>query len=215
MSVIRSVRNYKHKINKTLIVKQWLLSEDGLKWLEDYVNQENEQESIKKTRQPNQKNYLNINYAETYWMQLYKDPKTRLRDSREYKEFRLKFRVPIMVFDLIKAQCIEFNIFEQKDKYRTKIPIEIKLLLCLRVLGRDECMDSIGEFCQVRPNTCLFYFHKFIKNYPLFLKDKIIKLPDKDELSKIMAVYNKLGLPGAIGSVDATHIKWDRSRLSI
>ena len=49
----------------------------------------------------------------------------------------------------------------------------------------------------------------FLRNFPIALFSNVIKLPKEgDELSIVMNVYRKMGFPGAVGSVDATHIRW-------
>lgn len=47
-----------------------------------------------------------------------------------------------------------------------------------------------------------------MRNFPTALFKKVIELPKEgDELLKVMNVYCKMGFPGAVGSVDATHIR--------
>ena len=57
--------------------------------------------------------------------------------------------------------------------------------------------------------TVWWFFKIFLRNFPIALFNNVIKLPKKgDELLKVMNVYRKMGFQGAVGSVDATHIRW-------
>lgn len=88
-------------------------------------------------------------------------------------------------------------------------PVDIKLLCCLRILGRDDCFDAIEEHSNVPEKTVWWIFKIFLRNFSMCLKDRVVRPPKEGiELSKVMQVYTKMGFPGAIGSVDATHIRW-------
>lgn len=52
--------------------------------------------------------------------------------------------------------CKEKCMYSEKYEVRSVvIPIiEIKVLICLRVLGRDECFDTIQELSQV---VCIYF----------------------------------------------------------
>ena len=34
-------------------------------------------------------------------------------------------------------------------------------------------------------------------------------MPDGDDLKNVMEIYSKIGFPGAVGSVDCTHVRWN------
>jgi hypothetical protein len=61
----------------------------------------------------------------------------------------------------------------------------------------------------VPEKTVWWFFKIFLKNFPRVLFKDVIRLPREGvELEKVMNVYRKMGFPGAVGSVDATHIRW-------
>ena len=149
-----------------------------------------------------------VNFWETYWGQLISHPNVNNPKAKEGKQFRRRFRLPFPVFQFLVKLCEEHNIFE--TIYTTKIPIEAKVLSCLRWLGRDECADSINELSNllIAESTAYPIFRKFIngmieKIYPCF-----VKFPTGAELDKVMQTYAELGLPGAVGSMDCTHVEW-------
>ena len=52
-------------------------------------------------------------------------------------------------------------------------------------------------------------FHHFCEKFSAALWDEWVKLPVGDELRKVEEVFRRSGYPGAIGSTDCTHFKWD------
>ena len=90
-----------------------------------------------------------IDYQLTNWGRLISDPLVNDPTHLKGKIFRRRFRVPFCLFKFIVSCCKEKNVFEVKDEVRSVIPIEIKVLICLRVLGRDKCFDTIQELSQV------------------------------------------------------------------
>jgi hypothetical protein len=49
----------------------------------------------------------------------------------------------------------------------------------------------------------------------LFYLSLYIGRPTGDDMTKMMRVYEKMGLPGCIGSTDCVHLQWDRCPLSL
>jgi hypothetical protein len=76
-------------------------------------------------------------------------------NSRSYKLFRRRFRLPFHFFCYLLEQCRIHNIFEVKDPPMPQsVPNEIKLLGVLRVLGRGWCFDDVkvtkDQFVEMR-----------------------------------------------------------------
>jgi len=53
-------------------------------------------------------------------------------------------------------------------------------------------------------------FKQFVDGCVKYLYAKYVHVPDGEELDRVRMVYEKLGLPGCIGSMDCTHIYWHR-----
>ena len=117
-----------------------------------------------------------VDYSATKWGRFIADPLVQEPDSNKGKLFRRRFRVPFFIFQFLCNICHRANIFEVKDESRILIPLEIKVLICLRVLGRDECMDSVAEFSEVAENTCNKIFHRFIKNFSEKFQKEYMKI---------------------------------------
>ena len=150
-------------------------------------------------------------YAETRWGLLIGNPEINNPKSLPARIFRRQFRLPFPVFDkIIVPECDRLNVFEVKDSARVRLPTEFKVLICLRILGRGSYHDDIAQMSGSFKSTCHTIFKQFLRNFtPSFFK-KFVVWPTGEKRKKIMNVYSKIGLHGAMGSMDATHIFWAR-----
>ena len=88
------------------------------------------------------------------------------------------------------------------------IPIEIKVMIATRMLGRGLVTDDVAEMARVGNSTVDNIFYTFCTNFPIHFFKQFVYVPSGDEMQTIVDVYAKLGLPGCIGSMDCTHIRW-------
>jgi hypothetical protein len=113
-------------------------------------------------------------------------------------------------------KCHEKNLFgenssKEKDiTGRSICPVEIKLLSVLRVLGRNWNFDDIAEATFMGESTARRMFHTFCSNFVEHFYSVFVYRPTGDKLSRVMKVFEQMGLPGCIGSTDCVHLKWDR-----
>jgi hypothetical protein len=167
----------------------------------------------------------NFNFWSTTWGKLLVNLSAieggPLITSREGKLFRRRFRVPWDVFcDLVKKST-DSELFGKnaRMKYdfcgRSICPIAIKVLGILRILGRNWCCDDVAEASGMGESTVRLNFHTFISNFVERYYDDYIHRPSGQKLANMMKVYEKMGLPGCIGSTDCVHVKWDRCPLSL
>jgi hypothetical protein len=149
-------------------------------------------------------------YTQTNWGKFIEDPTVADPYSKKGKLFRRRFRVPFLVYVWICRKCEETNVFEVKRKASVEIPISIKVLICLRILGRGDCCDSISEFCEVSEAHVRLIFLQFVRNFRKHFQSEFIKIPQGEELTEVMSEYSLLGLPGTVGSCDVTHVFLDK-----
>jgi hypothetical protein len=128
--------------------------------------------------------------------------------SYEDKLFRKRFRLPYALFVKFVKEASEHNIFEEEKS--GKIAIEFKIMIGLRILGRDNCADDISEYLNIGESTINPIFKKFVSGCVKYLYKKYVYIPQGEELDQVSLVYEKLGLPGCIGSMDCTHVLWHR-----
>jgi len=129
------------------------------------------------------------------------------------KEFRRRFRIPFPFFkDWLVPECRNANIFDSKltvnGKTKDQIPIEIKILIALRMLARGNVVDDIVELSKASEWSVRHIFKTFVTNFAKHFRSAFIRMPTGEELNAVLAIYQKLGFPGCIGSMDCTHVKW-------
>ena len=145
----------------------------------------------------------------TSWGLLITNPATNDCSTREGRLFRRRFRVPFPVFQQVLVPlCAEKNIFQTHRK--SSIPDEIKLMMCLRILGRNSCADDACELSGIKESTCNSIFKTFLENFVKHISPMFVKIPEEESLFRVMEVYKKLGFPGTVGSMDCTRLKWTR-----
>lgn len=114
------------------------------------------------------KHYSRMDYRNSVWWHFINKPTVKDPSHRDGKLFRLRFRVPFNVFDKLLFLCREGPLkdhFLQRDTDvagRAAVPIELKLLGVLRVLGRGSCFDSVAELTGTDDEVHRVFFHKFI-----------------------------------------------------
>jgi hypothetical protein len=125
------------------------------------------------------------------------------------KKFRRRFRIPYRLFkDALVPMCTSANIFLMK--YKSFIPIELKILVALRILGRDAKADDIAELSNVGESTANYIFKTFVREFNKTFLSNYVEFLEGDDLIRTMETYRVLGTPGAIGSVDCTHVRLQR-----
>ena len=121
-------------------------------------------------------------YCNSTWGRMLLDDKDQLMkfDSAEAKLFRLRFRVPYKLFIILLDWTEAF--IESKEKTRDctgrpKVPISLKLLGVLRILGRGICYDGIKELSDMSETTIWNFFHTFCAWFREDIYPKFVKKP--------------------------------------
>ena len=92
---------------------------------------------------------------------------------------------------------------------REAVPVDLKVLGVLRILGRATCFDGITELSGIAVTTMCTFFHKFTAWFRSDIYPIFVHMPkDRDELAELVAPYALLGIPGAFFSMDVVHASW-------
>ncbi len=117
----------------------------------------------------------------------------------------ISYRVPYPVFkEYLVPLCRQHNLFGKPSD----VPVTLKLLCVLRMLGRGTDADTISEISGIGESTINKFFKLFCRNFVQFFYQQFISVPDEEDMKAISEIYGKLGLPGALGSMDCTHVQW-------
>lgn len=141
----------------------------------------------------------------------------RIHDTRFCDSFRRRFRLPHRCFVELNNNleiAEEFSRWHdgvQDAMGRKANPISLLLLTTLRYLGRAWTLDDLSENTGMSSEVCRNFLHAFLEYGSTVLYDKYVRSPTmSSEAQGHMAEYGKAGLPGAVGSTDATHVPLER-----
>ena len=83
------------------------------------------------------------------------------------------------------------------------------------MLGRGEVADTVSELSQIPRSSLHPILDKFVHRFSeAFYKD-FVKFPTGESLVKVMSCYSKCGFPGAVGSMDCTHVTWNQCPVNL
>jgi hypothetical protein len=130
------------------------------------------------------------------------------------KTFRNRFRFPYSLFKSLVIACKCDDMFGSRSinaSCRDVVPVELKILGVLRVIGRGLCFDDVAEYCNTSAEIHRVFFHHFCVKFIAKYRETYLTPPTTDEqLDRIMRMYERGGFAGCVGSTDCTHIPWDR-----
>jgi hypothetical protein len=152
-------------------------------------------------------------YRTSVWGQMLADGEYRVLGSKANRDFRRRFRVPAPTFHQLVEMCDTHNVFECSTRDATArigVPLELKVLACLRVLGRGAVFDDIEELSCMSKSTAHRSFKSFIRNFSHRFYHEYVYTPEGVDLERTMDVYSRLGFDGAFGSTDCVHVKMDQ-----
>ena len=86
------------------------------------------------------------------WGRLLTHHKTSTPGTFEYIKFRLRFRVPFPLFKKLIPAVKAAHIFNKSRS--SYIPLEFKVMIALRIIGRDTDCDTASELSGVPKSTC-------------------------------------------------------------
>lgn len=151
------------------------------------------------------------NWNEGSLWKMIHDPDMNDPSSDVARNFRTTYRVPFPVFLKLVKKCNKHKLFGISGRHGNCIPVEIKLLCILRFLARGHEALTLRDLTSIGRSTIHNIVKTFLENFVRVYESKWIhRKPTESELKDIMATYAKLGFPGAIGSVDCTHIWWSQ-----
>ena len=103
-----------------------------------------------------------VDYWQTNWGKMLRDPTIEDEESKVGKKFRLRFRLPYMVFSQHLVPLVKnANIFPVKFDKMVRVPLEFKILMALRILARGNVVDDIEELSSGYASSILTIFHQF------------------------------------------------------
>ena len=141
----------------------------------------------------------------------------RADDAGWLNKFRRRFRSPYLAY----AQLVAIVRSVDSTKYfsrwtirkhkctKEQSPVELLVLGALRYLGRGWTFDDLEEATGIGEETHRVFFHKFLTFGSDILFRQFVPFPTSTDDAHCLA-YNEAGMPGCVGSMDASHVLCER-----
>lgn len=176
-------------------------------------------EPSRKRPRKQRKEYPREDYSTAPWQQMLTSGDYRIETTKTGRHFRRKFRLPASLFDYIVSSVLYRQLFPEyemdgsgKDAFGRPIPsLQVKILVVLRLVGTGADFSSVYDGSKMDEQTARKFFYRF--NYIFvrsFYKEWVHTPCSEKEVDEALAIYKRLGLPGAIGSTDCFHLFWDK-----
>ena len=158
-------------------------------------------------------------FAGSQWQIMITTGTYRDETTKQGRNFRRKFRVPAPLFDFIVGTLLHHKLFPEYDTYgsgndafgRPIASLQVKVLIVFRLLGSGCDFSSVYDGSRVDEQTARVFFYRFNDIFArTFYKIHVHPPSTQNELEETLAIYKRLGLPGAIGSTDCFHLFWDK-----
>jgi hypothetical protein len=161
----------------------------------------------KKTHKQYESHNSSKDLSASVWGQMLVGPTVSAVGSWFNRKFRRRFRAYLIQCFSRLLQNVRSIMFLVRQ---SKIKVEFKVLTCLKILGRDLCADEIEEHLKIAESTVNKFFKMFIYNYANAMYSKWVNVPEGENLDLVESTYRRMRFPGCIGSMDVTHIYWDK-----
>jgi hypothetical protein len=134
-----------------------------------------------------------------------------LDNTAFHVKFRRRFRLPYDQYLKIVEDCRSSDLFKRWQNTdavgKESHPLELLILTALRYLGRGWTFDDLSESTGISEEVIRVFFHTFIEYGSTILYNQHVIAPQNTFEAKSHSYeFEVAGLPGAIGSMDATHI---------
>jgi hypothetical protein len=151
--------------------------------------------------------YERPDYTKSNWWKMLEKGECKILTHREYKVFRRRFSVSFPRFASMVREAREWTIDDNTDKKfgdvvadctgTSSVPLELKILGCLRMSAKGVCFDAIAELSGMSISAMHTFYHIFWKRFCEKNRDSWIHYPTSPaEAAENLEVYRRLGFPG-------------------
>jgi hypothetical protein len=129
------------------------------------------------------------------------------------KEFNHKFRVSYAMFENILQATRESGLFpddHQVKRGQKAHPLSMKVLAGLRRLALGIPVDGLNDMTAISGPSLRVFIDDWEEWFVNKYEKEHIKIPeDPEDIAASLALYNRLGLPGFVSSMDVVHVRYD------
>jgi Plant transposon protein len=152
-------------------------------------------------------------WKKSYFWNLCIDPAARDPASVRGREFRTLFRAPFAVVQWMCDLAVEKNWHPVAGRSAFGVestPMLLKIVSVLWILGHSGSFAGLKSQSGISEQMMGVFFKLFVTKFVELMLDVWVCAPTEADLLESMKEYARLGFPGCCGSVDCTHVGWDR-----
>ena len=156
-----------------------------------------------------------FDHTKSPWWGLVRHPDVYDERSAAGRRFRRKFRMPKVCVDALvleaskQAKWVDKPSGPGHGRGPARAPLLLKVLAALSYLGKGCDMEDLEDLAQISVSTLRVFIPAFLKWLAHDEFAKHVHLPEGEALDRAMAVYARLGAPGACASADGVHVPWN------
>uniref|UniRef100_A0A2N9ENL5 DDE Tnp4 domain-containing protein n=1 Tax=Fagus sylvatica TaxID=28930 RepID=A0A2N9ENL5_FAGSY len=83
-----------------------------------------------------------------------------------------------------------------------------KMTAAVRILAYGVAADSTDEYVRIGESTTIESLKRFVKAVVNIFSEEYLRSPNSNDIARLLAVNEKRGFPGMLGSIDCMHWKW-------
>jgi hypothetical protein len=125
--------------------------------------------------------------------------------------FRRRFRMSRPLFFRLQSALEAYDpYFIQKRNAAGTLGLSSlqKMTAALRILAYGVAADSTDEYVRIGESTAVESLKKFVKAVVNIFSKEYLRSPNSNDIARLLAVNEKRGFPGMLGSIDCMHWKW-------
>jgi hypothetical protein len=125
--------------------------------------------------------------------------------------FRRRFRMSRpLFFGLQSALEAHDQYFIQKRNAAGTLGLSSlqKMTAALRILAYGVAADSTDEYVRIGESTAIESLKRFVKAVLNIFSKEYLRSPNSNDIARLLAVNEKRGFLGMLGSIDCMHWKW-------
>ena len=125
--------------------------------------------------------------------------------------FRMRFRMNRSLFVRILSNMEVYDpYFVQKNDAVGNIglsPLQ-KMIAAIRMLAYGVAADVVDDYVRIGESTAIESLQRFVSTIVAIYFDEYLRSPNSADIARLLAIGERRGFPGMLGSIDCMHWRW-------
>ncbi|XP_038704662.1 putative nuclease HARBI1 [Tripterygium wilfordii] len=125
--------------------------------------------------------------------------------------FRRRFRMNRSLFLRILSAVEGFDPYFAQKRDAIGVPglsSLQKVTAALRILAYGASADSVDDYVRIGKSTAIESVKRFVRAIIALFHEQYLRLPNNEDVIRLLAMNERRGFPGMLGSIDCMHWKW-------